>query len=70
MADLQIESVRTICAKNSIVSLTGVAEYVNEGVAVGIGIKNKRPKILINLHSAIHSGADFSSELLNLAQVL
>ena len=45
-------------------------EYVEEGIAVGIGLRNMRPLILINLEAARAEGAAFSSQLLSLARIV
>ena len=52
-----------------ILTLTGVPEYVLEGVAVGIGVRGDRPEILVNLNASRQQGADFSAQLLRLARV-
>ena len=51
-------------------TLTGVPDYVESGLAVGIGIKGDKPQIIINLPAAKAEGADFSSQLLKLAKIL
>lgn len=51
-------------------TLTGVPDYVKSGLAVGIGTKEGKPLIIINLPTAKAEGADFSSELLKLAKVI
>jgi hypothetical protein len=51
-------------------TLTGVAEYVAVGIAVGIGLRGDRPEILVNLAAARQEGADFSAQLLRLARVM
>jgi len=53
-----------------VLTLTGVPEYVEDGLAVGIGSRGEKPCILINLASARLAGADFDSHLLNLARVI
>lgn len=51
-------------------TLTGVPDYVESGLAVGIGIKGDKPQIIINLPAVKAEGVDFSSQLLKLAKVL
>ena len=55
---------------HGMLTLTGVAEYVPAGIAVGIGVRDDRPEILVNLAAARAAGADFSSQLLLLARVM
>jgi hypothetical protein len=51
-------------------SCTGVPEYVDAGLAVGLGTKGEKPLILINRKAAKLEGSDFSSQLLKLAKVI
>ncbi len=51
-------------------TLTGVPDYVRRGVAVGIGLNQDKPQILINLASARAQGCDFDANLLRIATVL
>jgi hypothetical protein len=51
-------------------TVTGVPEYVELGVAVGIGLRNNRPLIIINLAAARAEGSAFSSQLLSLARIV
>jgi hypothetical protein len=55
---------------DSILTATGVPKYVEAGVSVAFGSKEKKPQIIINLSSAKAEGVDFSSELLKLAKVI
>jgi hypothetical protein len=52
-----------------VMTYTGIPEYVNEGIAVGIGLRNSRPRILVNLPACEEEGVDFSSRFLQLAEV-
>jgi hypothetical protein len=65
-----IDRVRILCRHYQVTTLTGVPEYVQAGLAVGIGLAMERPKILINLSAARAEGADFSSQLLKLSTVM
>lgn len=51
-------------------TITGVPEYVDAGLAVGIGIRRNRPLIFVNLAQARAEGSDFSSQLLALARIV
>lgn len=52
-----------------VTTFTGVPRFVALGLAVGVRLQGERPRLLINLPAARASGADFSAELLKLAQV-
>ena len=55
----------------AITSSTGVPEFVEKGVAIGIGIKaDKKPDILINLPASRNEGSDFDASLLRIARVV
>ena len=51
-------------------TLTGVPDYVRRGVAVGIGVEQDKPQILINLAAARAEGSDFDASLLRIAIVM
>ena len=54
-----------------ITTATGVPEYVQRGVAIGIGIRaDKKPEILINLPSSRSEGSEFDASLLRIATVV
>jgi YfiR/HmsC-like len=54
-----------------ITTATGVPEYVQKGVSIGIGIKpDKKPDILINLPSSRQEGSEFDASLLRIATVV
>ena len=65
-----ISNLLDICKKHKIISFTGIEEYFNEGVSVFFDIRNNKPKITINLQSAKKEGANFSSYLLRLANII
>lgn len=58
------------CRSRGVVSFTGVPEYVEEGVAVGLDLMGGKPKILINVAAAREEGASFSGQILQLARIV
>lgn len=48
---------------------SSVPAYVDKGLALGVGIREDRPLILVNRTSARAEGSDLSSQLLKLARV-
>ena len=60
----------SVTQKEKIITVTGVQEYVEKGISVGVGLRSDKPVILINLRSAKAEGADFSSQLLKLAKII
>jgi len=56
--------------ENGISSMTGVPAYVERGVAVGIGERQAKPQILINLESSKREGSEFDASLLRVATIV
>ncbi len=60
-----------VSQKLRIITVTGVPQYVEQGVTVGLGLKSdKKTQILINLKSSKIEGAAFDANLLRLATVM
>jgi hypothetical protein len=70
MRSFDLEKIIDHTKASQTLTITGVPEYVEAGLAVGIGLKNDKPMIIINLTTSKAEGADFSSQLLKLAKVL
>jgi hypothetical protein len=51
-------------------TFTGVPLYVEQGVALSIGIVRERPQIIVNLAATRAEGSDFTSQLLRLCKVI
>jgi hypothetical protein len=51
-------------------SVTPVADYVIEGVGLGIIVDHDRPRIMINVEASASEGADYSAQLLKLAYLV
>ena len=54
----------------TITTATGVPDYVKQGVSIGIGAKQDKPEILINLVSSRSEGSDFDASLLRIATIV
>lgn len=67
---LSIEEIVATTRALKIRTLTGVAEYVTRGLAIGLRLRDDRPEIVINLQAAVAEGADLNSQLLKLARVI
>lgn len=63
-------SVAEVARRKGVLTLTGVPDYVESGVAVGLATKGGKPQILINLKVAKDEHADFSSQLLKLVRII
>ena len=53
-----------------VTTFTGVPAYVLQGISVGARLQGERPKLLVNISAARRCGANFTSELLKLAEVV
>jgi hypothetical protein len=51
-------------------TMTGVPDYVEAGLSVGLDLRQDRPRILVNLQAARAEGADLAAPLLGLATVV
>ena len=67
---LEIGEITAVSRARKILTLTGVPDYVESGLTVGIGVKGKRPQIIINLSAAKAEEVDFNSRLLKLAKIV
>jgi uncharacterized protein DUF4154 len=66
-----LQSLLKLSHLRGITTATGVPEYVQRGVAIGIGIKaDKKPDILINLPNSRQEGSEFDASLLRIATVV
>lgn len=66
----ELARITSLSRARKIVTLTAVADYVAKGISVGLGLKDERPEIIVNLQASREEGADLSSNLLKLARVI
>lgn len=65
-----VQTILKLSRAHGILTMTGVKEYIEAGVSVGIGLKKNHPQIIINLPQVKAEGSDFSSRLLKLAKII
>ncbi len=65
-----VNSISENAKLQKITTFTGVPEYMEYGLGIILYQRAQKPVIRINLASVKASGADFSSQLLNLAEVI
>ena len=66
-----LKEIIQLTRSKNILSWTNKTEYVAScGVTIGVGIKENKPKIYINLTSAKEEGADFSAKFLRIAEIV
>ena len=67
---VSLEEIKSASAEQHFRTITGVPQYVEDGIAIGIDLRNDRPLIVINLTAARACGADLSAQVLRLARVV
>ena len=66
-----VREITKITQSAKILSCSSRAQYVTTcGVTMAVGIKDKKPKIYLNLSSAKREGADFSAKFLRVAEIV
>lgn len=67
---VSLESITSLTRERGILSFSGVPDYVDSGIAIGLELKGERTQILINLTAAKAERSDFSSQLLKLCKII
>lgn len=67
---IDVEKIIRETRKRRIRTMTAVTQYVDEGVAVGLEVRDGRPQIVVNLPASRAEGSNFSSHLLKLARIV
>ena len=66
----EIRNYAALCKKYKILSITGIAKYVEQGeVSLGFVTQNNKPIIVINLTSLDKEGQSFSSDILRISKI-
>ena len=65
-----IQRIATATRARHVRSLTAVPGAVADGLAVGLGTRDQRPEILVNLPAAAAEGAEFTAQLLRIARIV
>jgi hypothetical protein len=68
--DAFVDGIRTTSAQRKIASLSTQRKQLQQGLTIGVVIKDGRPGIVINLGSAKSLGMDLDPKLLQLAEVI
>lgn len=70
LRSVEISEIAAISQRRHVVTLSGVSGYVHEGLAIGLFLREDRPRILINLKASRAEGAEISAQVLKLAEVI
>lgn len=66
----EIQNYAALCKKYKILSVTGLAKYVEQGeISLGFVTQNNKPIIVINLTSLDREGQSFSSDILRISKI-
>ena len=66
----QIRKISKLSRSMGVITLSGVPQYSEQGIAVTVGKKGEAAQIIINLDAARAAGANFSSQLLKMAKIV
>ena len=70
MARNDIVRVTTVTRRLDVISMAAAESYVFLGVSLAAVLKEGRPHILVNYPAGVEEGAEFSTQLLQLAEVI
>ncbi|CAG0983243.1 hypothetical protein ANRL2_02605 [Anaerolineae bacterium] len=70
LRSVDMQSVSDMCVALQVPAFTGVPEYVNEGIPLGVARRGGKAAILVNLPAARRTGVDLSSRVLHIAEVI
>jgi hypothetical protein len=70
MRSVDIERIGQLLQSHRLLSYTGVPDYVDAGLVLGVDVQANHPKIVVNLPAARAVGAEFSSQLLRLSRII
>jgi hypothetical protein len=67
---VELDHVTRAARAGGMTTFTGVPLYVEQGLALSVGIVRERPQIIVNLPATRAEGSDFTSQLLRLCKVI
>jgi hypothetical protein len=67
---LALDRISTATRTLKVRSLTAVSESVRGGLAIGLGMRDERPEVLVNQAAAQAEGSDFTAQLLRIARLV
>lgn len=65
-----VDSVIATSRKHKRLTLSTVAGYVEEGLSVGIGLKDNKPELVVNLAASRLEGAELTAKFLRLCRIV
>ncbi len=58
------------CRTNQVLSYTGLADQLLEGIVLGIGVEGGKPKVLLNLTASSECGVEWNPGIMRIAQAM
>lgn len=68
--DTQLPAILQASESLKVLTITGVSDYVYEGLTLGVSIRGSRPEFLYNEDHASRDGTDFDSNFLRMVRVI
>lgn len=65
----QLKKILGFCNEFKVATFTGETDYVDFGVAIGLGVADQSPQVIINLQAARQQGLELSSQLLRMSAI-
>lgn len=66
-SDTDLDKILDYTRTNDILSITGAPDLVSQGVTLGVGISNKKPRVLLNLTASKEEGVDWDYAILKVS---
>jgi hypothetical protein len=66
----QLDSITTATRRQRVLTITGVPDFVAQGISVGTVLRAEQPRILLNLAAVKAEGHDMNANLLRLCEVI
>ncbi len=70
LSPARIKAILAVTQPLGIISVTGVEDYMKLGLSLGAGVRQGRPKLIVNSKGAAAEGAKFSSKIMRIALIL
>jgi len=65
----QLKKIIVLCNEFKVPTFTGETQYLELGVAIGLGVAEQKPQVIINLQAARRQGLELSSHLLRMSSI-
>jgi hypothetical protein len=66
----QVPAIRTACAERKVLAISPVRRDVQEGLALGVVLEQRQPRLLINVHTLKALGIELDFRVLRIAELI